>query len=240
MRHASRRVRVLLRVTPRVFAPLQPHQTDQNGAFVGMRTTRFSRLSRAPGLRLSRCSTLAWHRRPHDASYSTVWEARVAKPWLLPTVPTAATAPDTAGPAAEPVAVSPAVPAAEPSAAEGAYMLRAERLVPAEAMEAARRLVLGLDGQRSSVRHTWLEPRTIRRRVRPQLTCRSAPVRPDRSVTHTFEPRLGQGASVEHGFPLDRDEDSVDGSNPSPGPGPGPNPSPSPSPNPGPGPSPNP
>ena len=49
-------------------------------------------------------------------------------------------------------------------------MLRAERLVPAEAMEAARRLVLGLDGQRSS------------------------------------------GASVEHGFPLDRDEDSVDGS----------------------------
>ena len=32
-------------------------------------------------------------------------------------------------------------------------MLRAERLVPAEAMEAARRLVLGLDGQRSSVCH---------------------------------------------------------------------------------------
>eukprot|EP00964_Phaeocystis_antarctica_P113974 scaffold77955_cov64-Phaeocystis_antarctica.AAC.1 len=171
-------------LTPRCLPPLQPHQTYQNGAFVGMRTTRLSQLSRAPGLRLSRCSTLAWHRRPHDASQATVWEARVAKPWLLPTVPAAAAAQDTAGPAAQPAAVSPAVPAAGPAAAEGAYVLRAERLVPAEAMEAARRLVLGLDGQRSSVCHTWLEPRTTRRRVRPQLTCRSAPVRPDGSVTH--------------------------------------------------------
>ena len=40
--------------------------------------------------------------------------------------------------------------------------------------------------------HTGLEPRTSRLRARPQPTRHSAPVHPDRSATHTFEPRLEQ------------------------------------------------
>ena len=69
----------------------------------------------------------------------------------------------------------------------GSSLLAVGQAVHEGGLEAAKP-----DAERETVCHTRLEPRILRLRARPQPTRHSAPVHPDRSATHTCEPRLGQ------------------------------------------------
>lgn len=77
----------------------------------------------------------------------------------------------------------------------GSALLAVGQAVHEGGLEAAKP-----DAERETVRHTGLEPRTSRRRARPQTTRHSAPAHPDRSATHTSHVRASPRAYLGQAY----------------------------------------